>query len=167
MFESEPKPEQAEAPGGIDRSLADQAAQIDGAAQPTEPGAAAAPAGPVDFTEEAEQLVTFACSALVPLYPSLGRVYTPDVQKALGGALGPLLAKYDLSLAGIFAKWAPELSFAMVAFPLMVPTIEAIKADRAARKADQAAPKPPAAAAAPGAAPAGGIPDVHNLADKA
>lgn len=164
MFENtEPKPDHAEAAGGIDRSLADQAAQIDGAAQPTEPGAAAAPAGPVDFTQEAEQLVTFACSALVPLYPSLGRVYTPDVQKALGVALGPLLAKYDLSLAGIFVKWAPELSFAMVAFPLMVPTIEAIKADRAARKADQAAPKP---TAAPGTT-LGGIPDPNNLADKA
>lgn len=122
-----------------------EAAADTGAAAAAQPGAAPIAAQPAaDPAKEAAELIEFARSLLLPLYPRLEAVYTPEVCGRLGAAAGPLMAKYGLTLGGLFDRWAPEIGFAIVALPLVRPTIEAIRADRG-----QADGKPPAAADVP------------------
>ena len=157
---------------GIDKSLLAQANAIDGAAAPgAEAGhgpATPGDAAPADWPNESRQLVAFLCTSIVPLWPSLGKVYTPETQTSIAAALAPVLQKYNFDLGRLFGRFGPEIGFAMVALPLVIPTLEAIKHDRktqAKKGADAPTPPPPAAAGAvEGAA---GIPDVNNLAARA
>ena len=103
------------------------------------PGAPpAAPAPPMDWNQESAHLVKFLCATIVPLWPRLGAVYTPQVQDSIAAAAAPLMEKYDFSLADLFGRYGAEIGFAMVALPLVVPTVDAIKADRAEARAAKA-----------------------------
>jgi hypothetical protein len=134
--------------------LATAAAALDVEAARVEEGAAApgapieAPPAPVDRAAEATDLVEFCSTLLFPLWPRLEQVYLPAVRARLAGAAVPLMAKYDFSLADFFKAWMPEIGFAMVAVPLVTPTLQAIRADRLERKAIEAATVKPAAAGA-------------------
>jgi hypothetical protein len=146
MFGDEEKP----APP-IDPGLAAASDAIDDPASPGgTPGAS--PAAPLAdpatvYADEAKQLLDFMCASLFPISPSLEKVYTPEARSKIVAAAGPLLAKYDFSFLRWLAKYAPELNFAMATLPLVVPTIDAIKADRAAAKKREAEEKAAKAAA--------------------
>lgn len=143
----------------------DQAEHVADQAPPV-PGAA--PPAPVDHRLEARQLLDVAGSILFPLYPSLERVYPENVRDRIAAAAAPVMEKYGLRLDDIFGRWAPELGLAFAVLPLVTPTLEAIRADRAAaRGANDAASSsssPPAAAATDGAPVA---PDVFELHKRA
>lgn len=139
------------APDLIAAAAAD-AASVDMPAAAAVPGAPAA-AAPVDHKAEALDLLQFATGLLFPLYPSLEKVYTPAVITKLADASGPLLAKYGLSMEALFGRFGPEIGFAIVAVPLIAPTVAAIRADRAERKAAAAAQAAPAPAAQPAPEP--------------
>jgi hypothetical protein len=89
--------------------------------------------GAMDAVTEAKSVIAFCVALFVPMYPSLGRVYTEEAQEVLAGVAVPLMQKYDLSLGGFFEKWGPEINFAIVAFPLGQATLAAVRADNAAR----------------------------------
>lgn len=134
-----------------------EAAAIDqarAAPAPDAPESAAMPAAAADPEGDARDVIEFAHAALVPLYPSLERVYTPDVRARLAAATARLLVKYDVSILALAAAWEPELKFAMVALPLIVPTVQAVRADRAAAQQDtRSAGSTPGASSAAQAAP--------------
>lgn len=154
VIEADP---QNPAPAGFAPAhLLAEAAGDQPAAPGAAPAAAAAPAAPAgDPAREAAELIEFARSLLLPMYPQLATVYTPEVCKRLGEAGAPVLAKYGLTLGGLFDRWAPEIGFAIVALPLVRPTIDAMRADngKAAEPAAAAVPAPvevkPAADASP------------------
>lgn len=102
----------------------------------------AQPPAPVDHTQEARDLVEFAYTSLEPLYPSLAKVYTEEARQRIAVAGGRLLRKYNVDMAAIFGQWGDEIAFAMVALPLVVPTVQAIRADRAKAEAIAKAPPP-------------------------
>lgn len=88
--------------------------------------------------EEARGLIDLGVSLAVPFFPSLDKVYTADAKDRLARAAAPLLEKYGLSISSLFAKWKEEIDFAFVALPLVLQTVRAVQADRAAKvKADK------------------------------
>lgn len=99
------------------------------------PPDAAPPAPAVDPTAEAADLIRFAVSLFVPLYPSLERVYSEQAQARLAAAAGPVMAKYGWTMGGLFEKWGPEINLAIVGIPLAIETSKAIRADTADRVA--------------------------------
>jgi hypothetical protein len=72
---------------------------------------------------------------VTPAWPTVAPIYGPDVRARLAHSIGRLMEKYQFSLADLFAKWEPEIRFAMVALPLVPPTVAAIRAQRAADRA--------------------------------
>lgn len=120
--------------------LKNEAAAIDAEAAPkqTEPQQAdGQPAtgenvAVVDYNAEAHGMIEFAAELFFPLSPSLEKVYTPEKRARLSGALGPLMQKYNLTMGGIFDRWAVEVQFLIVTVPLIAPTVQAIRADRQA-----------------------------------
>lgn len=132
-------------------AIARQAQAIDGelAADLNPPDPTTAPPAPVDHVAEARDLIDFAHDALVPLYPSLATVYTEPVRDRIAKAGGKLLAKYGVTMADIFGAWGEEIGFALVVVPLVVPTVQAIRADRAAAEKAASAPPPPPPAPVP------------------
>lgn len=107
------------------------------ALDPTDPAAQPAPP-PADPVEDAREIIEFACVSIFPLYPSLENVYTPSVRDRIAHALSRVLVKYGVTLADIFGAWSEEIALAMVTLPLVIPTIQAIKADRAKAEAKAA-----------------------------
>ena len=118
------------------------AAAADAAASNPETPAApdAPPAAAADPAAESKTLIEFAYGLFSPVYPSLAKVYTPETRANLAAAAAPVLAKYGFSMG----KLGPEVMLALAIVPLIAPTIQAIRADRAA-----AAPEKPAAAVVP------------------
>lgn len=108
---------------------------------------AAQPPEPVDHTADAREIIDFACDSLFPLYPSLEKVYTEPVRQRIAVSGGRLLRKYGVSLADLFGAYGEEIAFAMAVLPVVVPTVQAIRADRA--KAEAAAKQPPLTDAPP------------------
>lgn len=104
---------------------------------------------PADPVADAREIIDFACVSLFPLYPSLEKVYTEPVRDRIARALSRVLVKYGVSLADLFGAWSEEIALAMVTLPLIVPTVQAIRADREAAEKAAKAPPPIAGAAAP------------------
>jgi hypothetical protein len=145
---------------GVDQDLLKRAREF-GAAATAGPGGAsssalpppagspgpAMPAG-ADYQGDAKILVQFVFDGVTPVYPTLTPIYTPEVRARLADSIGRLMQKYQFDLATLFARWEPEIRFVMVAMPLIVPTANAIReqraADRAAAAAAAAATKPAA-----------------------
>lgn len=95
------------------------------------------PAEPVDYHQEARDILDFALDSIIPLYPCLESVYTPDKREKLASAAARLMEKYGLTMGDILSKWWPEINFAMVVIPLGMQTVKALKAAKAAQAAEQ------------------------------
>ncbi|WP_373986986.1 hypothetical protein [Duganella sp. BuS-21] len=78
-------------------------------------------------------VLEMAAPLIEPLYPSVAAVYTPDVCAQVGGALGPVLAKYGIDLGEWGGKYKEELTALFVCVPVALATVKAIKEDIAAR----------------------------------
>lgn len=104
---------------------------------PEQPAQELAPEPALSPIEEARGLVDLAVTIAAPIFPSLERVYTDDARDRLARVAAPLLAKYGMSVSGIFTRWKEEIDFAFVALPLVLQTVQAIKADRAAKEQEQ------------------------------
>lgn len=93
---------------------------------PTAGGAAIAPAAAVaiDFQAQATDLIEFAYALTAPWWPALEDVYPPAVRKRLAAVTAPLMRKYGVNMDNL----GPEIGFALVALPLIGPTVQAIKA---------------------------------------
>lgn len=118
---------------------------------PGQPGAAA-PDLHIDAQDEAQQLLIFARTALVPFYPSLANVYTDAQIGHLAQAAAPVMRKYGITAGAVFNQWAPEIGLALVVVPLGLQTAQAIRHDR--EQARAAANQPQVAADEPQASEA-------------
>lgn len=139
MDNPQPTTEQLEV-AAIEREA--QAIADDTEAQLNPPDPNAPVPEPVDPVADAREIIDFACVSLFPLYPSLEKVYTEPVRDRIARALARVLVKYGVSLADIFGAWSEEIALAMVTLPLIVPTVQAIRADRAKAEAIAKAPPP-------------------------
>jgi hypothetical protein len=140
---SESKPANEELPPEFSR-IANEARAAEG-----EQIAADAPPPPpppiVDYAGQAKDLVSMCAGMLLPFYPELEPVWTQPKQDSVANALTPVLAKYELQVPDILAKWAPELGLAIVVIPLAIETRKALAlaALERAKKAKEAKPAPP------------------------
>ena len=132
-------------------ALMHEAAAVDAAAdaQTAPPPEAEAVAGEAHQVlspeEEARGVIDLVLSLAAPFFPSLDKVYTEETKDRLVKSAAPLLAKYNISLLILFAKWKEEIDFAFIAAPLVLQTVRAVQTDRAARAkaaADAAKPAP-------------------------
>lgn len=121
--------------------LAMQAAAIDGEAAATAPEAVAAAqeqAMVVSLADSNGRMVSgvleMVSPMIQPLYPSVAAVYTPDVCAQVGGALGPVLAKYGIDLGEWGGRYKEELTAIFVCLPVAGATVKALKADIAAKE---------------------------------
>ncbi|MBB5190675.1 hypothetical protein HNQ50_001397 [Silvimonas terrae] len=92
---------------------------------------------PADPAAEFGIVLTMARAVLAPLYPSLSKVYTDDVIANLSRAAAPVMGKYGFTSNGFLEKFGPEITLAVVAVPVALETVKAIRHDTAERKAAQ------------------------------
>lgn len=136
-----------------DAALIGQGAALDGAALPPPVDAAGNAVAPVDYGSEASMLLKALVGIAAPFYPSVPRIWTPDKQSAVAAAAAPVMEKYGFTLGDFMGQWGEELTLLIVAGPVVLETVDGIKADRAERKA--AAGRAPAANDAAGWSAAG------------
>lgn len=108
--------------------------------------------------QEAAAMIEIVLSLVEPVYPMLKIVYTPEARERLARAAGPLMKKYNFSLSGL-EKWKEEIDFALVALPLAIKTIEAIKISNAIRQVRPETAAPPTPASSPAKSEAAPAPD--------
>lgn len=94
-------------------------------------------------------VLEMASPMIAPMYPKVAAVYTPDVCAQVGGALGPVMAKYGIDLGEWGGRYKEELTALFVCVPIALATFKALKED----VADRAPPEKLASGdLAPGAA---------------
>ena len=128
-----------------DAALIAQGAAIDAEAAPQPIDAQGAPIAPTDYGTEAAMLVSTLVLIAAPFFPSIPKIWTDAKQKAVAAAAAPVLEKYGFTLGDFMGAWKEEITLLVVAGPLVLETIDGVKADRAAAKAG-AKPTPTAAA---------------------
>lgn len=92
---------------------------------------------PPDPAAEFGIILMMARTVLAPLYPSLERVYTDGVIQNLSQAAAPVMQKYGVTSGGVLEKFGPEITLAVVAVPVALETVKAIRHDNEQRKAAQ------------------------------
>lgn len=130
------------------QQIAAEAAQLEAETAPAAISDPSAPDGseneaPIDFQQEAVDLMDFVLAALDPFYPCLEKVYTPQKKEKLARALGKVMAKYNLTFLSFLGKWGPEIELIIVVFPLARETYKAIKAETAALEVKDTQPATP------------------------
>lgn len=99
--------------------------------------AAGEPAAPkTETVEEWRDSIAFLVDEfLVPAYPSLAKVYTPERTERLATAAHRVAVKHGWSLGSLFEKWKEEIALGMVTLPIARDTLAAIRGARSARPA--------------------------------
>lgn len=103
-----------------------QAAAADGE-PPMIPGESPAVAAGPDQSEQWALLPAMVGSALQIAMPELGAVYTPEACRAWGAAMVPVAEKYGWNAD---ALGGPEIGLAVASFPLVIGTVQAVRAFR-------------------------------------
>ena len=89
--------------------------------------------------EEIAGLLQMLAGMASPLFPSLGKIYTPETCAAVGGAIAPVCDKYGWLQNGMGGEWGPEIMCVAVVGPIGYATVLAVRNDIAARDAQDAA----------------------------
>lgn len=112
--------------------------------QQPETSAAESPPPVLSPIEEARGVIDLVVEIAAAWFPSLEGIYNEATKNKLARAAAPLMAKYNVSLSSVFAKWKEEIDFAFVAAPLALTTARAVVVELNARKksADTAQPSP-------------------------
>jgi hypothetical protein len=121
-------------------SLITQAAGVDAEVASTAPAAMVeqqAAAAVMDMAQQNCQGVSMMLGLAVPilskLYPSLENVYTEQACAQIAASVGPVLAKYNVNLADWGSSYKEEIGALFVCGPIAWATVQAVKADIAAR----------------------------------
>jgi hypothetical protein len=113
----------------LERMAADGEAAAN-APMPGEEPAAPRPA----LSQEITGLLEVASKMVGPMFPSVAKIYTPEICQAVGVAVAPVCEKHGWLQGGIGGKYGEELMALFIVGPLVWQTAEAVKADIAARK---------------------------------
>lgn len=125
-------------------ALIAQGAALDAeAAPPPIDPATGQPPAVTDFAGEAAMLVSTLVLIAGPFFPSVPRIWTKEKQSAVAAAAAPVMAKYGFTLGDFMGAYKEEIALLLVAGPVILETIDGVKADRAAAKASTK-PTPPA-----------------------
>jgi len=122
-------------------ALIAQGAAIDAETAPPpvdDKGQPIAPPAPVDFPGEAAMLISTLVLIAGPFFPSVPKVWTKDKQAAVAAAAAPVMEKHGFTLGDFMGAYKEEIALLMVAGPVILETIDGIKADRIAAKASPA-----------------------------
>lgn len=121
-------------------ALIAQGAALDAEATPPpiDP-ATGAPAAPTDYPGEAKMLLAALVGIAAPFYPSVPKIWTEEKVAAVAAAAAPVMEKYGFTLGDFLGAYKEEVALLIVAGPLILQTIDGIKADRAAPKKAPAA----------------------------
>jgi hypothetical protein len=131
-----------------DAALIAQGAALDAeAAPPPIDAATGQPIAPTDYGTEAAMLLSTLVLIAAPFFPSIPRIWTDAKQKAVAAATAPVMEKYGFTLGDFMGAYKEEITLLVVAGPVILETIDGIKADRAAAKVSDK----PTPTAAPGA----------------
>lgn len=127
-------------------ALIAQGAALDAETAPppvNDKGQPIAPPAPIDFNGEAEMLISTLVLIAGPFFPSVPKVWTDAKQKAVAAAAAPVMEKHGFTVGDFMGAYKEEIALLLVAGPVILETIDGIKADRAAGKAPKAvAPAP-------------------------
>ena len=93
--------------------------------------------------------------------PVLKQAYTQEACAAWGQGMAAVAQKYDWDAAETVSKWAPEFMLLAASLPLVIPTVQAIKAHKAAADAKDKA-RTVDGVAVPPDAPAGPMNPMHQ-----
>ncbi|MGZ4837652.1 MAG: hypothetical protein ACXVZR_03820 [Terriglobales bacterium] len=74
--------------------------------------------------------------------PELAGVYTDEACYAWGGAFHEVAKKHNWDAVGTMTRWGPEIGLVFASVPLVLPTVQAIRARRA--EAEKKKPAKPA-----------------------
>lgn len=116
------------------QQIAAEAAQLEAETAPPAAADPDAPAGsetapPIDFQSEARAMIDLSVNMLVPFYPCLERVWTPEKIERLATVTAPLMEQYGFTLGDFFGKYGNWIAFASVSVPLGMETYRAVKAE--------------------------------------
>jgi hypothetical protein len=84
----------------------------------------------VDPVADIRAILELVVTLVSPLYPWFPRIYNPEALDKLAAAVADVFAKYNWKVAEIVTRFGPELNLAVVAFPLVMETAKAIRAER-------------------------------------
>lgn len=110
-------------------SMAGEGAQPVGEVQEV----AAAP----DLAGELGGAITMAVGMLGPMFPSVQRIYTPEVVTAVSGSVAAVCNKHGWLQDGLMGRYGEEIGCLAVVGPVAVMTYKGIQADIAARQPAQ------------------------------
>jgi len=85
--------------------------------------------------QEARAVLEVLVGLALPFYPALGQVYTDDTKAKIAAAAGPVMAKYNWTLDKFLARWMAEINLAFVALPVLLQTVQVVRAANAEKKA--------------------------------
>jgi len=108
------------------------------------------PAPPVDQGQAWGHLAMMVGGFMGMALPELRSVYTEQACMQWGAGMAAVADKYGWDAGDTAARWAPECALLLASVPLVIPTVQAIKARKAASKAKALndAPEKPARAVA-------------------
>ncbi|MDO9011337.1 MAG: hypothetical protein Q7U78_05955 [Gallionella sp.] len=86
---------------------------------------------------ELSAMLSIVTGIFAPVFPSLGKIYTPDTVQRLANSFVPVMVKRGWSTGGILGRFGEELAFCAVAFPVALATYAGVKADIAAAQPEQ------------------------------
>lgn len=120
---------------GNSEQLADLAALEAAAAEQSAAMQPQQPPGP-DLAAELASLVTVAVQTLGPLFPSLPKIYTPEVTASAAGSVAAVCRKHGWLEGGVMGNWGEELACLAIVGPLAFATYQGVRGDLAAREAE-------------------------------
>jgi hypothetical protein len=154
-------PDQTSAEQAAD--MAELQAMAEGA--PPVPGqeqATAEQAGP-DLGKELEGLGLVVVATLAPMFPSLTKIYTPQVTAAAAHSIAAVCNKHGWMAGGMLGEYGEEIACVAVVGPLALATYQGVSADLEAMRQAQ---KPKAAIQGPDLttpAPTAGAPGAKTV----
>jgi hypothetical protein len=118
-----------------DAALIAQGAALDVESTPPPVDAATGqPIVPTDYGTEAAMLISTLVLVAAPFFPSIPKIWAQPKQQAVAAALAPVMEKYGFTLGDFMGAYKEEITLIVVAGPLVLETIDGIKADRAASR---------------------------------
>ncbi len=135
---------EAGAASAEDAALIAEGAALDSEAAPAAVDPATGqPVVPTDFPGEAAMLISTLVLIAGPFFPSVPKVWTKDKQAAVAAAAAPVMEKHGFTLGDFMGAYKEEIALLMVAGPVILETIDGIKADRIAARAAPAVSQAP------------------------
>jgi hypothetical protein len=122
--------------------LSAEAATIDAEAAalemtPAEQEQAAAASVPVDYAGHALEIVDTVADLVQAWQPCLG--YTPETRKKIADRLAPVMEKHGWTV-DLFQGFGPELGLAFVLYPVVIQSIQSVKASKEKQEAIEHGP---------------------------